>query len=168
MSDNTNIYENINFADFMSSKGSDDLDNFFDTLSDAGISVATTSEEFLSDEDACYTMYNLSDNLVFYGKWMAAKVAGFTALKETGFEAIKASSDRSETIEVKHSSGNEVFVGEWCRKEGVVYASFNGVIEVASASEAKTKLQRDKADLKTAKFLLSALYQDAANLRNAA
>tara|TARA_R110002049_G_scaffold10127_1_gene50159 strand:- start:125073 stop:125591 length:519 start_codon:yes stop_codon:yes gene_type:complete len=150
--------ERFNFADFMSPKGSDSLDNLFGTLSDMGVPVSITGKEFCANEDALLDADQLSHNLVFYGKWLIAKVAAFEALRDIGFDAVKAAADRREIIDVAYEFGDGSFKGEWCRMHGVIYASFGGLIEVASASEARNKRERESADLDTARFLLSALF----------
>ncbi len=149
--------EEFNFQDFMSPKGSDSLDNLFGTLSDMGVPVSITGKEFCAAEDAEFDAETLSYNLVFYGKWLGAKVTAIQELRENGREGVKAASERCEAVEVPYEFGGGSFSGEWCRMGGVIYAFYGDLIEVASASEARTKRARDIADLKTVRFLLLAL-----------
>lgn len=158
----------INFQDFMSDKGSDCLHNFLDTLSDCGIYVATSQEEFLDDEYAFQNAEQLGDSLVFYGKWLAAKVTAFESLCDLGFQAIKAKADRCETIAFQPHYGEGLLEGEWCRWNGIVFASFNDVIEVAAASEDTTQFRRNKADLRTAQYLLAGIQNSSREVTEAA
>lgn len=158
MNKDTNKIEDINFGDFMASKGSDNIDDFFGTLSDLGVPVSISGEEFCADKDALDNADMLGCNLVFYGNWMIAKVTAFEALRTLGFEAIKSASDCCEYMDVGHEYGGGSFKGEWCLNNGVVYASYCGNIEVAHASQEKLKRNRYQADLKTAECLLSSLF----------
>lgn len=151
MNKHTDDFKNINFADFMASKGCDDLEYFFGTLSDMGVPVAISEDEFRTSEYAYHDADQLSYNLIFWGNWFRAKVAGFDAINDRGFEGVKAHSDIDGTLVLRSDFGDGSFDGEWCRNDGVIYVSCRGVVEVANASGNKRK------DLKTAKFLLTAL-----------
>lgn len=158
MTNVTPKFDNIKFKDWMAPKCSDSLGHFFDTLSDGGIDIAITAERFLEDEhEAFFNLEQLGDDLVFYGKWLIAKVAAFKRLKEIGFERVKSAADYQETMKVEMKIGFEPFEGEWCQNNGVIYATYGGAIEVASASEAKTERARESENRKTAKFLLLGL-----------
>jgi len=162
----------INFQDFMSDKGCGSLSNFFDILSNCGVSVALSEEDFFTDceggEDALLILGQLGCDLEFYGKWFAAKVTAFESLCDLGFQAIKAKADICDMISFQPFNDHGVFAGEWCRWNGIVFASYNDVIEVAAASQYTTQRRRNKADLGAAKYLLTGIQNSSRKVTEAA
>ncbi len=156
MTNDTPKIPEIQFKDFMSPKGSDSIQSLFDTLSDLGIPIGITAEQYCDEDDAIFDIDQLSFNLFSHGVWLIAKVKGFETLRDMGFDGIKIAADRCEVIDVRFEYGDD-FKGEWCRLDDVIYASYGGLIEVASASVSRRRSTRDSDDLKMAYFLLLGL-----------
>ena len=170
MSNVTPKFDKIKLVDWMTPRQSDSIDDFFLMLSDNGIDVATSVDELLADddEDATTNLKQIAIDLVFYGRWLLAKADAFEELKEIGFKGVKAQANYCESLKVQNDDGFGFFEGEWCQSNGVIYATYGGKIEVASASEAKTKRGRESDDRKTANLLLLGLYRTLADEAKAA
>jgi hypothetical protein len=165
----SNDKNKLNFKDWMNPERGDSLDRFFDGLSDSGLPIASTADEFLDNEEmALCDADQLSCELLFYGKWFESKLYAFNQLNEIGFEGVKAQSDHAEIISVKQESRDGYFDGEWCRQHGVIYVSLDGVVQAASACERGAKRERHADDLKTAHYLLRNLHESSIDQSEAA
>lgn len=89
--------------------------------------------------------------MVWWGNWLVAKAAGFDELRDLGFRGIQADSDCGGNLVLNSMIGSGRFQGEWCRRQGVIYVTCHGLVEVTSASGNK------RSDLRAAKSLLAAL-----------
>ncbi|WP_037374550.1 hypothetical protein, partial [Sediminimonas qiaohouensis] len=78
------------FAEYMSPPSIDSMEDLLDVMSDCGLPVVKSAEEFLEAEDAEDEMETLMQQLECWAILMQAKLRGFRALQEEGFEAIKA------------------------------------------------------------------------------
>lgn len=164
-----NDEKKLNFKDWMNPERADNLDMLFCILSDNGLPVASTPDEFLDNEEmALCDAEQLACDLVFYGQWFEAKLHAYNQLNEIGFEGVKARSDHAEVILVKQESGEGCFDGEWCRQHGVIYVSLEGAVQAASACERGNKRERYADDLKTAHYLLRNLYENSIDQSEAA
>lgn len=169
MKKDTPKIDNIKFKDWMASKHSESLESLFEMLSDNGFAIANTADDFLADgEDAVCDAEQLACDLIEFGSWLTAKVAAYHELNNIGFEGVKTHSDHTATISFQHEIGDGSFEGEWCRSHGIVYASLDGVIEVANACERGNKRKRHLNDTRTAEFLLRNLYQHSVDEAKAA
>ncbi len=157
MNDSITKTQNINFRSYMSVPSGDNLHNFFDVLNDAGVPVSVSEEDFLSSQSAEWDLQALSENLGFWALWAEAKLKGFEALREEGFEAIKAIADLSGVV--NHNVGGAVVEAEWCRRDGVCYVKYAGTVQTAVASRDETKRKRDMGDAHYAEHALELMYE---------
>lgn len=147
----------LTFKDYLSVPSGDSFHNFLDVLHDAGIGTTTCEDEFLSSEHAYDDMHTLRDNLGFWGLWMDAKLKGFEALREEGFEAIRETADLSGRV---YHNVNGVEIGaDWCRRDGVCYVRYSTMVQTEVASREKSKRKRNIEDLVCAERALELMYE---------
>lgn len=147
----------LTFEDYMSVPSGDNFHNFLDVLNDAGVHTSIDEDDFLSSEDVEADMQMLGDNLGFWGLWMDAKLKGFDALCEEGFEGIKATADLSGRVCCK-VDGKDVSA-DWCRRDGICYIRYGSMVQTIVASRSKTKRSRDQEDARDAKYALELMYE---------
>jgi len=157
MTNTTTKTTNINFRDYMSVPSGDQIGNLFDALNDAGVNVSTSETDFLASGCAEEDMQVLSENLGFWALWMEAKLKGFEALRDEGFEAIKATADLSG--HVYHNTGDAEVGADWCRRDGVCYVKYGGMVQTAVASRYSSKRKRDVQDTGHAEHALELMYE---------
>jgi len=154
----TNNTVPLTFNKFMSqSNGYNNIDIFLGILSSYGIDVCQSAADFIDidseEDDLQVNMEELCPELVAYGNWMNAKVKGYEALRDEGFDAIKENSDESGLINNKTFRSAKLS-GEWCMRNGVIYVSYNGIFEAAYASHLKLKRDRINDNQGTIQYLV--------------
>lgn len=145
------------FKDYMSVPSGDNFHNFLGVLDDSGIPITISDDDFLSCESAESDMHMLRDELGFWALWMDAKLKGFEALRDEGFEAIKATADLSGRV--YHIADDAKIWADWCRRDGICYVQYASMVQTAVASRAKTKRRRDIEDTEQAERALELMYE---------
>ena len=143
------------FKEYMEMPTIMDFFGMFGALSDHGLNISTTAEEFLNhdhgyNDDPEYATQSLGEQLEFYGRYLQAKVKGFETLRDEGIEAILETTD--DIGEFSFEQNGETVIGSWCVKGDVLYIMHGGDIDTTVADLASSKRHRKEANERHAIF----------------
>lgn len=147
----------VKFRDYMLSPSGDIFGTFLDMLNDYGVAISSRENDFLANGYAAEDMESPSGSLGLLALWMETKIKGFEALRDEGFETIKATADLCEIV--YHNNGSAEIEAVWCRRDGVCYVKYGETIQTIVASRKETKRKRNIEDASNAESALELMYE---------